>query len=148
MPHPYGTAFTRIDAEPLIKKRKEIADRARPPIVSVLRPLPNVDDLKYYDNRINAFVFSRTELDRLFSGWNEFDALVIFMAAKKDGSDMRPTVVIAACNATENTPGVIDLTIPNSISEPASETPPKFIDLNFPLRDDKDFFTFRATDYK
>lgn len=144
MPHPYGTAFTRADAEPLISKRTQIANRTRQKIVSALTGHPD-EDIKYYNNNVNAFVFSRTELDRLFSNWHEFDALVILMAAKEVSGDMRPTVVIAACKATDNGSG-IDLTIPASINKPASETPPKFTDINLPLTDNDDFFVLRLND--
>lgn len=133
----YGSKIERKDADRILDKRTEITNRLKSQLLSTLRASGSEDDLNFFDNEYNGFIFSKTELDRLFkekSEWGDLDVLLVAMAAEIDKKDykMRPTVFIAACSSKE-IGDEIKLKTPD-VQFPASETPPKKVLLDVPLR--------------
>ncbi len=100
--HNYGEIISKRKANELIDNRDGVAERVKP----VLRNARlNANDLSFYDNKYNAFVFSRELIEELFKktpaeDGKELDVLLVAMASEIDKQKKQfPTVVLAACTS-------------------------------------------------
>jgi len=122
--HKYGEIISKDIANTLIDNRDKLAARVKPILQGKLVPA----DFSFYDNDINAFVFSKTLIDELFSktpaeNGKNLDVLVVALASENKKGNAEPTVVLVACTSKEDKNGKITVTAPQEKFSPC-ETPP------------------------
>lgn len=142
----FGELINRDRADDIIQKRIKIMKRVNAFLIPMLeypnqllqdegltaRPVNEQDDLPFFNNEYNGFVFSRTLIDELFAAKETvkgpLDSLAVIIAAEKDKDSeiMSPTVLVAACTSVPDDQGGFYLITPDGLT-PAGETPPKTI---------------------
>lgn len=134
----YGDLIPRKKLSTIMDKREHIQKRVKKFLIPVLnypsepddngtiQSRKNFDDLPYFDNVFNGFVFSKSLIDKLFKD-EKLDQLLVVLAAdinKEENPEIvRPTVALIA-GTVKVTKDEIQFIPPDIEDNFAAETPP------------------------
>lgn len=140
-----GKPISRDEAKAIVDNRETIVKGVSSTFLPTLtanapRSAAAKDELSFFNNSFNGFIFSRSALndlfkraDATFSKDKPSDHLVVILGGAKDNTgNMMPTVLLSACIKGTNGAGKMTLTTPDN-EKPATETPPKVIVPHFDL---------------
>lgn len=135
----YGDLIPRSQTRTIMNKRGKIYGRVKKFLIPVL-DYPNepddngaklngnnADDLPYFKNDFNGFIFSKSLIDQLFAQDKNLDQLLVVLAAdinkEEDPKVMRPTVALIA-GTVKVIKDKIQFIPPDIEDNFAAETPP------------------------
>jgi len=144
---PAGSRITAQQADHYLKQYVKVREQLQKEVVPILEKSGIAESEKeqlknFYTSDINAFIFSRDQVERFFNGVDENGKpqekagfLMVILSAKFEGDKIgKPTVVIAGVNEAKEGTGYTAL----CTTYAATQQPPTEELLAFPGTDDCD----------